>query len=200
MLIKIPPYQILSGQYASRVRCFSLQLPQASQSHALHFESQRQLISLAELKDTAEQNQSQSEGPVALFTHQGHLPPDLLGQIESIEGFSAFGRVIVFAPQIYELYLSTSYGTLPASMSDAPKATSVSGAGFPVTSPTEIVVHSCSFSFGDLELKDFLGERFFNYAGRMLFLNLSVATIPEHFVETVGIFIGILSEQVLSIN
>jgi len=154
---------VIPGRFPAYLRCFRL----SHGNEVIHLRSRTQFPRIEEIRETVENNHSNNLlGPKAvLFTSQPHLPADIKKRLPYQSSY-----IIAFCNPIYHLTLGQY--TLPSSPAEHPNARYEVCPGFPITKPVEEVDPADPFSFGQAELKAFLGEEFYRQAGKILFLNL----------------------------
>jgi hypothetical protein len=164
------------GTYPTQFRSFAFQKAQAT-----HFKSNSRLTSVGEVR------QCLTDRSIFLFVEKRHLPPDLDAEMCGLQGYEAL-HYVVFSTGISWLQVGN---TPPASPADSVIATHSFCTGFPVTRPVpdSRVDLKDAYSFGETELRGFLGE-FYAEAGHMIFLSLPPAQKGAEYYR--GILPGIL--------
>lgn len=166
------------GIFPAQLRSFAF--PQAE---ATHLKSKGHLTSFGEVQRYL------TDRTIFLFIQKGHLPPALEAEMRGLERFEEL-HYVVFCQGISWLKVG---GAPPPSLSDAVRATHSPCKGFPVTRPVPdgSVNLKDAYSFGETELRGFLGE-FYPEAGHMIFLSQPPSSAIEGVGYYRGIFPGIL--------
>ena len=154
------------GPHTPRVRCFAI-----AESHVtriLHLKSRSKFEKFEQIRETVRQAAPEGE-KAALFIKREHLPDELSQRLGHIEAFRRSCNIVGFSDVTFALNAGEG---LPAPQSDAKAARWLPCDGFPITKPVEKIDVRISHSYGEDELRSFLGK-FYPHAGKMIFLSLS---------------------------
>lgn len=158
---------LVGKTHPAKLRCFAFPYPMAT-----HLKSRTPFASFSEIRDTVNRKSAELGHDAFLFVSQRHLPHELRFQLNDLDGYPEFCRYISFCKVIYELKMNAF--TYPSFSSKRHNATRYPVPGFPVTQPradSNVIIND-AWSFGETELREFLGD-YFDAAGRMIFLSVS---------------------------
>ncbi|MFA6170303.1 MAG: hypothetical protein WCW67_08020 [Candidatus Margulisiibacteriota bacterium] len=124
-------------------------------------------VSLAEVKKTISNWQTVSANSgCLLFTSQRHLGKEFAG-LNKNDAFRTFCQYICFASPIYALTSSQVPFSPPLlQISDDPGFKQITG--FAIPRPVEFVAETVTYSLGQRETADFLGEKLLPFAGKIV--------------------------------
>jgi hypothetical protein len=168
---QVNPYHLI-GSRSSSTRCHRI----GNNDDATHLESTGKFNSMKDIQRVLSfYDEPETTGTRSIiFVDQSHLPDELVAELRkhpNYEHFAQFCDVIAFASNVNGQYKNS--GSNPSSLDDF-AVTIKPIPGFAVTTPVEDgkIDIKRSDSFGSQELRNFLGDKYYATAGKLLVINL----------------------------